>query len=85
MLESINFANAFYLLLGSFFLVRNVSLYFNPEAIHKYIEVSPKAYIWRKAFGVEKTVKLTKFIFLPLGTLLSLYIIIMALVSMMYL
>ena len=61
---------------GIFFLRRNIKMYFNPDSLKKYIETSPKASLWRKKFGVEKTIKLSKSIFLPLGILVSIVFIV---------
>ncbi|WP_292468707.1 hypothetical protein [Methanolobus sp.] len=41
------------------------------EYAQKYAETSPKAFLWRKAFGVEKTTKIIKHIFAPLGIILG--------------
>lgn len=47
----------------------------------KYVTESPKAYIWRKIFGIEKTMILTKYLFAPVGLALSLILIALALIK----
>jgi len=48
----------------------------DPKFAKNYIETSPKAWIWRKIFGVEKATKLTKSVFAPLGIVLGIGLII---------
>ena len=62
-----------FFILGSFFFVRNITMYLNPQSLRKYIEESPKSAIWVKKFGIEKTIKLSKLIFLPMGLLISIF------------
>jgi hypothetical protein len=58
-----------------------VGLYFstkalvNPTFARKYVETSPKVWLWRRHFGIEKTLNMTRKIFLPLGILISLGLI----------
>ena len=40
-----------------------------------YIKTSPKAYFWRKKFGEERALAITKKYFIPLGSLLSIIFI----------
>ena len=58
-------------LAGGFFLVRNIIHLRNEEKLREYVENSPKAKLWLKKFGIEKTVSLSKKYFLPLGILIS--------------
>ena len=62
--------------IGIFFFLRNIKMYFNPGALKKYIETSPKASLWREKFGIEKAIKLSKSTFLPLGILVSIVFIV---------
>ncbi|MDA3900285.1 MAG: hypothetical protein PF637_07175 [Spirochaetes bacterium] len=56
---------------GVFFIVRNVIFLRNEGKLRKYLESSPKAKLWVSKFGVEKTVSLSKKIFLPLGCVIG--------------
>jgi len=58
-------------LAGLFFLIRNLLMLFNEERLRSYLETSPKGKMWVTKFGMEKTVRLTKNIFLPLGLVIS--------------
>ena len=58
-------------LAGVFFLIRNIIYFRDDEKLREYIEKSPKAKLWIKKYGTEKTMALTKKIFLPLGILVS--------------
>jgi len=37
----------------------------------KYVETSPKTYLWRKKFGIEKTYLLCQRVFMPITLLLG--------------
>jgi len=63
------------ILIGGFRLYYNYQIYKNPEELKRYVEKSHKAWIWKKAFGVEKTEQLTKNIFLPAGTVLAILMV----------
>jgi len=52
----------------------------DPKFTKNYIEKSPKAWLWRKLFGVEKAIKITKSVFAPLGIVLGIGFIILAIV-----
>lgn len=58
-----------------------IALYFSgrflidPAFATKYVAESPKAYIWRKMFGIDKTMTLTKYFFAPIGVILSIVLI----------
>jgi hypothetical protein len=58
-----------------------IALYFSgrflidPEYAKKYVRESPKAYLWRKMFGLEKTLTITKYFFAPIGVILSLVLV----------
>ena len=43
----------------------------DPKALKKYIEKSPKVFIWRKMFRVEKTIELSHKIFLPIALIIG--------------
>ncbi|WP_321429612.1 hypothetical protein [uncultured Methanolobus sp.] len=47
----------------------------DPEYVQKYVETSSKAYLWKKAFGPEKTTKLIKSFLAPLVTVLGIVFI----------
>lgn len=49
----------------------------DPKFAKNYIETSPKAWLWRKIFGVEKAIEITKKVFAPLGIILSIALIIL--------
>lgn len=56
-------------------LVGVVNLYYatkflkDPKFAEDYIRKSHKAFIWRKIFGEEKAIKITKSVFAPIGIL----------------
>jgi hypothetical protein len=58
-----------------------VGLFFSTKALvdpafaRKHVETSPKVWLWRKHFGVERTLIMTRKIFLPLGIIISLGLI----------
>ena len=58
-------------LAGGYFLFRNISHLRDEEKLRHYVETSPKAKLWVNKFGIEKTVALSKKIFIPLGILVS--------------
>ena len=58
-------------LAGSYFLFRNISHLRDEGKLRHYVETRPKAKLWVRKFGVEKTIALSKRIFLPLGILVS--------------
>jgi hypothetical protein len=58
-------------LAGSYFIVRNVAHLRDEKKLNAYIETSPKARLWVRKFGVEKTTFLTKRYFLPFGILVA--------------
>lgn len=53
--------------IGALNLFYGLKFLSDPKFTQKYIETSPKAWIWRKMFGVEKAIQLTKAIFAPFG------------------
>jgi hypothetical protein len=63
-----------------------VGLYFSVKALvdpafaRKYVETSPKVWLWRKYFGAEKALIMTRKIFLPLGIVISLGFIILGII-----
>jgi len=52
----------------------------NPAFARKHVETSPKVWLWRKYFGVEKALVWTRKIFLPLGIVISLGLIILGII-----
>ncbi len=56
---------------GAFFLIRNFIHLRNEEKLRSYLQASPKAKFWVAKFGMEKTVSLSKTIFLPLGCVIG--------------
>ncbi len=74
-MENSNIFAIFVLIVGIFYLYKIIRSYKNPEYLKKYIETSPKALIWRKKFGVEKAVTITRKYFLPLGFIVSIGLI----------
>lgn len=48
----------------------------DPEYARNYVRTSHKAYLWRKVFGEEKAVALTKNVFAPLGIALGLFLLV---------
>lgn len=59
-------------LAGTFFFIRNIIQLRDEEKLRRYLQTSPKAALWIKKLGVEKTVSLSKKVFLPLGCIISL-------------
>ena len=59
-----------------------IGLYFSIKALvdpafaRKHVETSPKVWLWRKLYGTEKALVMTKKIFLPLGIVISLCLLI---------
>ena len=74
-MEKFNLFAIFVLIVGIFYLYRIIRSYKNPDFLKKYIETSPKALIWRKKFGVEKAIEITRKYFLPLGLIVSIGLI----------
>ena len=64
-----------------------IALYFSgrflvdPAFAKRYVTESPKAYLWRKMFGVEKTMTMTKYFFALIGVALSLTLIVLGLIK----
>lgn len=52
----------------------------NPAFARKHVETSPKVWLWRRHFGVEKALTMTREIFLPLGVIISLGLIILGMI-----
>ncbi len=59
-------------LAGTYFLIRNVYYLRNDEALEKYILTTPKAKLWLKKFGQDKTMEYSRKYFLPIGIVVSL-------------
>lgn len=52
----------------------------DPKFAKKYVETNPKAFIWRKLFGVEKSVKMTRTVFAPLGVAIGILLIVIGII-----
>jgi phosphoglycerol transferase MdoB-like AlkP superfamily enzyme len=63
-------------LIGALFLYRNIALYRDQQKLTAFLNSSLKAKFWVNKLGIEKTTKLAKNVFLPIGTLLSIAIIV---------
>lgn len=59
-------------LAGGYFLIKNIVHLRNEKKLRHYLQTSPKAKRWVNKFGFEKTVTISRKVFLPLGCLLSL-------------
>lgn len=59
------------ILAGAFFLVRNVILLRDDAKLLSYVQTSPKAKLWVRKYGIDRTVEMSKKYFLPLGLLVS--------------
>lgn len=59
------------ILVGALVLVRNITHFLDDEKLRIYLETSPKSKMWVKKFGVEKTMSLSKTIFLPIGSIVA--------------
>ncbi|AFM11983.1 hypothetical protein Turpa_1335 [Turneriella parva DSM 21527] len=63
------------ILVSSYFLIRNLIHLRNEDKLKAYLQNSPKASLWVKKFGIERTMQLSKRYFLPIGILFSLGIL----------
>lgn len=59
------------ILAGSYFLWRNLGYARDETKLREYLETSPKAKLWVRSLGMEKSITLSKVIFLPLGLIVS--------------
>ena len=59
---------------GSYFAVRNIQMFRDPEEMAEYIRTSPKAKLWVKKFGEERTIELSRKYFIPLGTVVACFL-----------
>lgn len=59
-------------LAGLHFAIRNIIHLTNEDKLRKYITTQPPGKHWVAKLGEEKTVALTKRLFLPLGTVVAL-------------
>ncbi|MDX1958984.1 MAG: hypothetical protein SFU98_10450 [Leptospiraceae bacterium] len=73
MLES-SFFSLLLILMGGFFLFRNLSFINDSTKLRAYLESSIKGKIWIQKFGIEKTIQISRFL-LPIGILMSLLMI----------
>ena len=69
------FFSGLMLIAGTYFFIRNLIYLLNESKMRVYLENSPKAKFWIKKLGMERTVRLSRFVFLPLGTLVALFFI----------
>ena len=65
---------------GGLNLFYAVKFLINPQFAKNCIELSPKAWILRKIFGIEKATKITKSIFVSLGIILGIVFIVLGIV-----
>lgn len=65
---------------GALDLVYSIKFFVNHKFAKKYIETSPKAWIWRKLFGIKKAIKITRSIFAPLGIIIGVILIILGII-----
>jgi hypothetical protein len=56
---------------GIFSMVLCIRFYRDKKFAENYVKNSHKALIWRKLFGEEKTLKMIKTIFAPIGIIFS--------------
>lgn len=66
---------------GAIGLYLSGRLLVDAEYAKKYVAESPKAYLLRKAFGIDRALQLTKYFFAPLGIALSLTVIALGLIK----
>ncbi len=60
---------------GMYFLVRNIGMLRDQGKMIAYVQTSPKAKIWVSKYGLERTIELTKKYFLPLGIVVSMFML----------
>jgi len=70
------------ILAGGYFLIRNIVHLRNESKLRRYLETSAKAKRWVNRFGVEKTVLISRKVFLPLGCVISIGLILIGLWSL---
>ena len=58
-------------LIGAWFTFRNVRMLYREDLLREYVQTNPKAALWVRKHGVEGATKLTRKVFLPLGTVVS--------------
>jgi hypothetical protein len=63
------------LLVGSVDLIVCGIFLLNQNFVEHYARHAPKAFIWRKLFGVDRTIWLMNRVFLPFGVLLGLFLL----------
>jgi hypothetical protein len=68
------------IIVGIVAFVIAVRLIRNPLYLRSYVERSPKAYLWKKKYGVDKTMELTKHYFAPVGIVVSIILILVGIV-----
>ncbi len=61
-------------IVGLFFSIQALV---DPAFARRHVETSPKVWLWRKHFGTERALIMTRKMFLPLGIAISLGLIIL--------
>lgn len=64
-------------IVGLFFSIKALV---DPAFARRHVETSPKVWLWRKHFGTERALIMTRKIFLPLGIAISLGFIILGII-----
>jgi hypothetical protein len=74
----VNFPAIIMAIAGTFFFIRNITHMRDEEKLRHYVQTSPKAQLWVKKYGEEKTIEICRRTFLPLGTLVAALMVIFA-------
>ncbi len=61
--------------IGLFTLYSALKFIRNPEYAKHYIKNNPKAFVFRKLFGEEKALRITRSFFAPLGAIIGLFLL----------
>ncbi len=61
----------FYIVAGTYVLLNNFRMLCYSNALSKYLQTNPKGTFLVSKVGLDKAIKLSKTIFLPLGCLLA--------------
>lgn len=64
-------------IVGLFFSIQALV---DPAFARRHVETSPKVWLWRKHFGTERALIMTRKMFLPLGIAISLGLIILGII-----
>lgn len=57
---------------GAYLAVRNIRFMRNPQALHQYMQTSPKAVLWVRKYGLDGATELARKTFVPMGIVASL-------------